>query len=74
MILNHTQTAPMKESLYIDLPNIFSSQLYLNSCIDHISSLKEYGNFADKSKQYDNSDSQDDTTQPKDVTCLSKWN
>ena len=59
--------------LNIDLPNLFSSKLFLTPSNDHINNLKDYGDFADENKHYDSSDSQHDDTQPNDVTSWICW-
>ena len=56
----------------IDLPNLFFSKLRLSPSNDNINNLKDYGDFAEENKQYDSSDSQDDHTQPNDVTSWSE--
>ena len=56
----------------IDLSNLFCSKLCLFPSNDQINNLKYYEDFADENKQYDSSDSQDDDTQPNDVTSWSE--
>ena len=51
----------------IDLTNLFSSNLCLSPSNDHISNLKDYGDFAEENKQYDSSDNQHDNNQPNDA-------
>ena len=55
----------------IDLPDLFISKLCLSPSNHHINNIKDYGDFAEVTKQYDSSDSQHDDTQPNDVTS---WN
>ena len=52
----------------IELSNLFCSKLCLSPSNHHINNLKDYGDFAEENKQYDSRDSQDDDTQPNDVT------
>ena len=52
----------------IDLPNLFSLKQCLFPSSDNINNLKDDRDFAEKNKQYDSSDSQDDDTQPNHVT------
>ena len=56
----------------IDLPNLFSSKLCLSPNNHHINNLKDYGDFAEESKQYHSCDSQHDDTQLNDVTSWSE--
>ena len=58
----------------IDLPDLFCSKLCLSPSNDHISNLKDYGDFAEENKQYDSSHShsQHDHTQPNHVTSWSE--
>ena len=56
----------------IDLLNLFWSKLCLSPSNDHINNLKDYEDFAEENKQYDSNDSQNDETQPNDVTRWSK--
>ena len=57
----------------IDMPNLFSSKLFISPSNDHINSLKHYGDFAEENKQYDRSDCQHNDTQPNDVTSWSEF-
>ena len=56
----------------IDLLNLFSSKLCQTPSNDHTNNLKDYGDFAEESKQCDSSHSQNDGIQPNDVTIWSE--
>ena len=51
---------------------LFLSKLRLSQGNDHINNFKDYGDFAEENKHYDSSHSQDDDTQPNDVTSWSQ--
>ena len=56
----------------IDHPNLLSSRLCLSHKNQSINNLKDCGDFAVEIKQYNSSNCQDDTTQPKNVISWSQ--